>query len=71
MASGPSVMALSHMPRDEFFSHSAHYSGLDAPPCLLLRARQAAVNLDDHLGQLGQTSGLGVRSSAQHGSWGS
>ena len=47
---GPSVMALSHLPRGDSFSPSAHYSGLDAPPRLLLRARQAAVNLGDHLG---------------------
>lgn len=50
MASGPSVMALSHLPRTSFSSHCAHYSGLDAPPWLLLRARPAAVNMNDHLG---------------------
>lgn len=50
MASGPSVMAFVSPAHDEFSSHSAHYSGLDAPPWLLLRARQAAVNMDDHLG---------------------
>lgn len=50
MASGPSVMALSHLSTTRFSSHSAHYSGLDAPPWLLLRARQAAVNMDGRLG---------------------
>lgn len=71
MASGPSVMALSHLPTTKFSSHSAHYSGLDAPPWLLLLARQAAVNMDDHLGCLRKRTAWGVRPSVQHGSWGS
>lgn len=62
MASGPSVMALSHLSTTSFSSHSAHYSGLDAPPQLLLRARQAAVNMGGRLGVASQTNGLGVRS---------